>query len=140
MLNYHGTMAVTKPRAINDRRIAYQIVGAQALTSIVLPVLVWIAVGRSAALATLIGGGIATTGNLYFAVQAFRYSGARASRDMVRAFYRGEAGKFVIVMVLFITAFRLVDGIRETAPFMLCGFFLVYALAWIAPLALAKKP
>ncbi len=131
-------MAVTKPRAINDRRLAYYVVGSQAVASLLLPILVWIATERSAAVAALIGGWIATLGNFYFAVQAFRYSGARASRDMVRAFYRGEAGKFVIVMLLFIAAFRLVDGIRDTAPYLFFAFFLVYGIAWVAPLVLRK--
>lgn len=130
----HGIMAVTKPRAINDRRIAYRLVGLQAATALLLPVLVWMIAGRSAAQAAFVGGGIATVANLYFAVQAFRFSGARASREMVRAFYRGEAGKFVIVMVLFVAAFRLLDGIREMALYLFLGFFLVYGLAWVAPL------
>lgn len=131
-------MAVTKPRAINDRHLAYYVVGSQALASLLLPILVWIVTERSAALAALIGGWIATLGNLYFAVQAFRYSGARASREMVRAFYRGEAGKFVIVMLLFIATFRLVDGVRDTAPYLFFAFFLVYGFAWVAPLVLRQ--
>ena len=129
---------MTKPRAINDRHLAYYVVGSQALASSLLPILVWIAAGKSAAVAVLVGGWIATLSNLYFAVQAFRFSGARASRDMVRAFYRGEAGKFVIVMVSFIAAFRLMDGIRTTAPYLFLAFFLVYGIAWVAPLFLKQ--
>lgn len=131
-------MAVTKPRAINDRHLAYYVVGSQAVASILLPILVWFAAGKSAAVAVLAGGWIATLGNLYFAVQAFRFSGARASRDMVRAFYRGEAGKFVIVMLLFIATFRLMEGVRETAPYLFVAFFLVYGIAWVAPLILKQ--
>jgi len=132
-------MAVTKPRAINDRHLAYYVVGSQAVASLLIPILVWIAANPDAAVAALIGGWIATLGNLYFAIQAFRFSGARASRDMVRAFYRGEAGKFVIVMLLFIATFRLVEGIRATAPYMFFAFFLVYGIAWVAPLLLRKN-
>ncbi len=131
-------MAVTKPRTINDRHLAYYVVGSQAVASLLLPILVWIVTGRSAAVAALIGGWIATLSNLYFAAQAFRFSGARASREMVRAFYRGEAGKFVIVMLLFIATFRLVDGIRETAPTLFLAFFSIYGIAWVAPLVLRQ--
>lgn len=131
-------MALTKPRAINDRHLAYYVIGTQAAVSVLLPVLVWIVLGKGAAVAALAGGWIATLGNFYFAVQAFRFSGARASRDMVRAFYRGEAGKFVIVMLLFIATFRLVDGIRDTAPYLFAAFFLVYGIAWMAPLILGR--
>jgi len=131
-------MAVTKPRALNDRYLAYYVVGSQAVASLLLPILVWFAAGKSAAVAALAGGWIATLSNLYFAVQAFRFSGARASRDMVRAFYRGEAGKFVIVMLSFIAAFRLLDGIRETALYLFLAFFLVYGIAWGAALVLKR--
>ena len=81
-----------------------------------------IAIGKDAASAALVGGWIATLANLYFAIQAFRYTGARSSEQVMRTFYRGEAGKFVIVMMLFLAAF------------LFSAFFLVYGVAVIAPL------
>lgn len=126
-------MTVTKPRAIIERRVAYYVVGTQAIVSLLLPILIWFAAGKSAAIAALAGGWIATTGNLYFAFQAFRYAGARASHDMVRAFYRGEAGKMVIVMLLFLLAFRQLEGIREQAPYLFSAFLLVYVAGWVTP-------
>lgn len=132
-------MTVTKPRTIVDRQLAYYVVGSQAMVSTLLPFLIWFAAGKSAALAALTGGWIATTGNLYFAYQAFRFAGARASRDMVRAFYRGEAGKMVIVMLLFLLAFRLLDGIREQAPYLFSAFLLVYVTGWVAPVLWQRR-
>lgn len=114
-------------------------VGSQALVSTLIPVLVLFAVGKEAALAALSGGWIAVLANLYFAIQAFRFSGARASQEMVRAFYRGEAGKFVIVMLLFIAAFKLLPGVRESAAYLFSAFFIVYGIAWLAPLLLRKN-
>lgn len=134
----HLNMTLTKPRALNDRYLAYRVVGAQMAVAVLIPLLVWIASGKNAAIAALTGGGIAVLGNLYFAVQAFRFSGARASREMVQAFYRGEAGKFVIVMLLFAAAFHGLDGIRDTALYLFIAFILVYGIAWLAPLILKQ--
>lgn len=126
-------MTVTKPRPLVDRRLAYFVVGTQAIVSLMLPILIWFAAGKSAAVVALAGGWIATTGNLYFAYQAFRYAGARASRDMMRAFYRGEAGKMVIVMLLFLLAFQF-ESVREQAPYLFSAFLLVYVTAWVTPM------
>ncbi|AUM13078.1 hypothetical protein Kalk_11870 [Ketobacter alkanivorans] len=129
---------VTKPSTLNKGYIAVYVVGSQALVSTLIPVLVLFAVSKEAALAALAGGWTAVLANLYFAIQAFRFSGARASQEMVQAFYRGEAGKFVIVMLLFIAAFKLLPGVRESAAYLFSAFFIVYGIAWVAPLLLRK--
>ncbi|MEC8813178.1 MAG: ATP synthase subunit I [Ketobacter sp.] len=129
---------VTKPSTLNKGYLGVYVVGSQALVSTLIPVIVLCFVGKAAALAALVGGWIAVLANLYFAIQAFRFSGARASQNMVRAFYRGEAGKFVIVMLLFIAAFKLLPGVRESAAYLFSAFFVVYGVAWLAPLFLRK--
>ncbi len=129
---------MTKPSTLNKGYIAVYVVGSQALVSTLIPVLVLFAVSKEAALAALAWGWTAVLANLYFAIQAFRFSGARASQEMVQAFYRGEAGKFVIVMLLFIAAFRLLPGVRESAAYLFSAFFIVYGIAWVAPLLLCK--
>ena len=113
--------------------MAVGVIGFQALASIVVPVIVLFAVGRDAAFSALVGGWIATLANLYFAIQAFRYTGARSSQQIVGAFYRGEAGKFVIVSLLFIAAFKMLPGARDNAMYLFSAFFLVYVAALIAP-------
>lgn len=130
---------MAKPKALNNRYLAVYVVGSQALASIIIPILVLMVVDITAARTALIGGWIATLANLYFAVQAFRYSGARASRQMVQAFYRGESGKFVIVMLLFIAAFKLLPSVRDNAMYLFSAFFIVYGVAWIAPLILRRN-
>ncbi len=129
---------MTRPESLNRRKIAVYLVGAQAIVATTIPLLVWIAVGKSAAGAAFVGGWIATLANGYFALQAFRFSGARASRDMVRAMYRGEAGKFVIVMVMFIATFSLLPGVRDNATYLFSAFFLVYGTTWVAPVFLQR--
>lgn len=129
---------MTRPSALNKRYLAVCVVGSQALASILIPVIVLIALGKDAALAALVGGWIATLANLYFAYQAFRYTGARASHLTVSAFYRGETGKFVIVMLLFLATFKMLPGVRDNAAYLFSAFLVVYGVALIAPLFLRK--
>ena len=130
---------MTRPNTLNRGYLGVYVVGTQALVSLLIPAIVLFAGGKEAALAALAGGWIAVLANLYFAIQAFRFSGARAARDMVRAFYRGEAGKFVIVMLLFIAAFKLLPGVRESAAYLFSAFFVVYGIALLAPLFLRRN-
>jgi len=129
---------VTKPSTLNKGYLGVYVVGSQALISTLIPVIMLCVAGKEAALAALIGGWIAVLANLYFAIQAFRYSGARASLQMVKSFYRGEAGKFVIVILLFITAFKVLPGVRESAAYLFSAFFVVYGVTWVVPALLHR--
>ena len=113
---------MVKPRQINDRHLAVYVVGSQALISVVLPLTLLLFAGKAVAIAALCGGWIATIANGYCAIQAFRYSGASASSQMIKAFYRGETGKFVIVMLLFVMSFKLIEGIKEQAHILILAF------------------
>lgn len=129
---------MVKPRSLNDRHLAYYVVGTQAVFSVVIPLITLLVIDKAAAIAALCGGWIATIANGYFAIQAFRYSGASASSQMIKAFYRGETGKFVIVMLLFVMAFKLIEGIKPQAHVLIMSFFVVYSVAWFTPLFLRK--
>ena len=126
---------MTKPRALNDRSLAYKIVGTQATIASLVPLL-FLLMNKEAAVCALIGGWIATASNAYFAFQAFRYSGARAARQMVKSFQRGESGKFVITIVLMLVAYRQVPAlqIRENVLAMFTAFIAVLIVSWLAPL------
>ncbi len=127
---------MVKPRRINDRHLAYRVVGTQAIISVTLPLLMLLLINKAAAIAALCGGWTATLANGYFAIQAFRYSGASASSQMIKAFYRGETGKFIIVALLFVIAFKYIEGIKPYAHVLLLSFVAVYSVAWFAPLFL----
>ena len=129
---------VVKPRRINDRHLAFYVLGSQALISLVLPLILLLIYGEAVAVAALCGGWIATIANMYFAVQAFRYSGASASSQMIKAFYRGETGKFVIVMLLFVVCFKFVEAIKTQAHVLILAFIVTQSVVWFAPLFLRK--
>jgi|TARA_B110000116_G_C16774613_1_gene555113 ATP synthase protein I len=59
------------------------------------------------ALAALAGGLIQIIPSAYFSLLAFRYRGARASYSIVRSFYRGEVGKYVMTLVGFAAVFSV---------------------------------
>ncbi|UTA47944.1 ATP synthase subunit I [Simiduia sp. 21SJ11W-1] len=49
----------------------------------------------------LLGGMVAIVPHAYFAGLAWRFSGARSAPWVVKSFYRGESGKFVLTLVGF---------------------------------------
>lgn len=130
---------MAKPRRINDKHLAYVVIGFQALIALVVPLLVWWFASASLVKAALFGGWIAVLANGYFAIQAFRYSGARASSAMLKAFYRGEAGKFIIVAVLFVAAFRVLGTDKQQALVLVAAFIGVQSVTWFAPLLLKRR-
>ncbi len=90
-------------------------------------------VGLSAAL----GGSIAWLPNVYFALRAFRYRGARAAQKIVRSFYAGAFGKMILTMAMFAIVFIKVKPISALALFV--GFAIVQTMNWIVPIVIALQ-
>ncbi|MBO3275946.1 F0F1 ATP synthase subunit I [Pseudomonas schmalbachii] len=92
----------------------------------------WLSRGTVAGYSALLGGLIAWLPNLYFAYKAFRYSGARSARLIVRSFYAGEAGKLILTAVLFALVFV---GVKPIEALSLFGVYLLTLMvSWCAPL------
>lgn len=72
------------------------------------------------AYSALIGGLISAIPNSYFALHAFKYSGARNADRVVKSFIRGEFGKIIITVVLFALSFTLITSLNELA--LILGF------------------
>ncbi|AHA25221.1 ATP synthase I chain family protein [Pseudomonas aeruginosa] len=79
---------------------------------------------------------IAWLPNCYFAYKAFRFSGARAAREIVRSFYAGEAGKLILTAVLFALTFAGVKPLM--APALFGVYLLTLMVSWCAPLLMGK--
>lgn len=75
-------------------------------------------VNNTAAYSTLLGGLISVGPSYYFARQAFRFRGARFAVHIARAFYVGEAGKFLLTAGAFALVFALVKPINAAALLM----------------------
>lgn len=66
----------------------------------------------------LVGGLIFILPNLYFAAKVFRYSGAQMASRVAQSFYRAEAGKFVLSLVLFAVVFSVLKPLNIVALFL----------------------
>lgn len=69
-------------------------------------------VDRAAALSIAAGSAVFCLPSAYHALLAFRYSGARTAELAVRAFYKGELGKFILAAVLFAAALQALPTLR----------------------------
>ena len=87
--------------------------------------------GDRAAISALLGGLVCTLPNAYFARKMFQYQGARAARQIVNNFYKGEGLKIALSILLFTVVLKFINII----PLI---FFIVYLVVqmvfWFAPL------
>ncbi len=90
-----------------------------------------------AAVSALVGGIVCILPNAYFAAKLFKHNGARAARQIVNGFYKGEALKLILSVALFALVFKYLN----VNPLV---FFVTYIAAqmvfWFAPLLFAYKP
>lgn len=92
--------------------------------------------GAKAASSALLGGLICVIPNICFGRMVFKHRGARAAKQIVSSFYKGEALKMVLTIILF----ALVFINYSVAPL---AFFLTYIIVqlshWFVPLVLTNK-
>lgn len=94
--------------------------------------------GAEAALSALLGGLVCLLPNTYFAWRAFRYQGARLANDIVKSFYRAEAGKFGLTAALFTLVFVAVP---PSNPVFFFGAYVVTLFTqWLGPWLLRGPP
>ena len=98
----------------------YKVILAQLAITGFISVISLLFSGTTLALSVLLGGLISALPNSYFALHAFKYSGARNADKIVRGFIRGELGKIVITVVLFALSFALISSLNELA--LILGF------------------
>jgi len=116
--------------------------GARRLLLIQLGVAVLIAVialcvgNTTAAISAVAGGLVCVVPNAYFVRKLFMHNGARAARQIVNGFYKGEALKLMLSVALFAMVFKFLN----TNPLV---FFVAYIAAqmvfWFAPLIIDNK-
>ena len=98
----------------------YKVILAQLAITGFISVISLLFSGTTLALSVLLGGLISALPNSYFALHAFKYSGARNADKIVKGFIRGELGKIVITVVLFALSFALISSLNELA--LILGF------------------
>ncbi|MBJ7536390.1 ATP synthase subunit I [Marinomonas transparens] len=72
--------------------------------------------------------------SIYMAWRIFGYKGTRPAKDVVRSFYRGEAGKLAMTVVLLSLVFLLIKPLAAGAFF--AGFGGAILSHWLSPIML----
>jgi len=105
------------------------LVAGQVVIAGVVALLCAALMGAQAALAAAVGGGIGAVASLVQVLSGFRRGAAGDARAIARGFYRGEALKIAVTVVLFVLALR---G-RQLAPGpMLAGYVATFVAYWVA--------
>lgn len=112
----------------------YRFLLIQTLFACVLSVIVLFAKDTVTAYSFLLGTLSSIVPSLYLALKVFRKTGAQAAQEIVRSFYRGEAGKLAMTAVFLTLVFLLVKPLAAGSFF--AGFGLAIISHWLSPLVI----
>jgi len=87
-------------------------------------------------IALLSGGIVVLLSNLYFVKKAFTLAGAQHSKQVLRAFYLGEAVKIMMLAGLIAIAFKLLPGFEL---YVLVGYIIALLTQWLAPVIMKTE-
>lgn len=123
-------------KVFKNRLLVRRLVLTQLLAVVVTPLLFILSSGV-AAYSALAGALIYFVPNLYFVYRAFKFSGARSAKKILRSFYAGESVKLLLSAAFFAMTFALVKPLDVLALFT--GFIAVQASSWLTPWLTAGK-
>ncbi|KTD44874.1 F0F1 ATP synthase subunit I [Legionella quateirensis] len=104
--------------------------------TLVLAALCAIVFNIKAASSALLGGIVCIIPNAYFASKLFRHQGARAAKQIVNSFYKGEAVKIILSIFLFTAVFVF---FKITPLAFFTSYILVLMTHWFAPWIIVNK-
>jgi ATP synthase protein I len=87
--------------AVRGGSTAWALLGGQAITAAIAGLVAWIGWGPAASLAAMFGGLVAILPTLYFAAKVHLRAGSATAAEVLGTFYRAEAMKLVLTVVLF---------------------------------------
>ena len=123
------------PNSLKGRTYALKMLGLQAVLLAVISAvaLIW---DQRIALSLFMGGMISFLANLWFALVVFRPPLGSPPGRLLVAFYLGEAGKLLVVALLFILAFKKLPWLQDTKMglILLTGFIAGQGIIWVYPL------
>lgn len=117
-------------------RDAHRILFLQLGVAALISLLAYGFCNLTAAYSALMGGLVSVIPNAYFARKLFQCQGARSARQIVNNFYKGEACKIALSILLF----ALVFAYFKINPVVFFGTYIVTQLVfWFAPVILINK-
>ncbi|HLQ13900.1 MAG TPA: ATP synthase subunit I [Steroidobacteraceae bacterium] len=111
------------------RHQALMLVAGQVAISVAVALTCAVLIGAAAGLAALAGGGIGVAASLVQVAASFRRRAAQDARAIARGFYRGEALKIAVTVLLFVVLLR--RGSLPPGP-LLAGYVATFAAYWVA--------
>ena len=116
----------------------HKVIVGQLVATIVMAAISLLLSGTITAYSALLGGLISAVPNSYFALQAFKYQGARNADRVVKSFIRGEMGKILITLVLFALSFTLITSLNELA--LILGFIVTHFVGVMMSALISYSP
>ncbi len=105
------------------------LVAGQVAVAGVVALLCAALMGAHAGLASGVGGGIGALASLVQVLSGFRRGAGGDARAIASGFYRGEALKIAVTVVLFVLALR---GRRLAPGPLLAGYVATFVVYWVA--------
>lgn len=121
---------------VENQRDVWHLLAFQLAVSALIALIALVVNGAMASLSALLGGLICVVPNVYFVRQLFKYKGARAAKQIVNGFYKGEALKLLLTIALFVLVFKL---IRINPLFFFMAFIAAQMVFWFVPLISNNK-
>lgn len=115
----------------HSRNEAFWSVITQIIITLLISILVWMIWNLKVAGSFAVGGIICVLPNIYLYRRVFSYFGARQAKQIVKAFYWGEATKFLMIGAGFLGAIYI-PWIQ--APALFLGFLAAQIAFWLAPI------
>lgn len=117
----------------------YKVIVTQLVATIMAALSAFVLMGAVTGYSVFLGGLVSALPNAYFAIKAFRYSGARQMPQVVKSFYMGESGKLIITAIMFALVFAGVKPLNEIAVIMSYILILISGLIATATLGLKHR-
>jgi ATP synthase protein I len=123
---------LTKP----GRRFAYTQAALITVITLVVTLIIYFISGFESAKSAALGGAIGIVPNLLFAYKAFKFAGARASKQVVESFFSGVKLKMALMALLLGLTLKFV--VLSPLPFF-SMFCLIMALPIITPFIIKQQ-
>ena len=106
----------------------------QLLLTLLISLGIFYAAGGLYGYSFILGALTSILPSIYMAWRIFGYKGTRPAKEVVRSFYRGEAGKLAMTAVLLSLVFILIKPLSAGAFF--AGFGYAILSHWLSPIVL----